>query len=155
MKIFIFEMINYASNYIWQASHASEKRKLWEVSSELWVTKHKFLERKFRRRNSRTTCYGYSTSVWLAVARERKTRQTELKLLSRPDRSMTCSFGSIVIHCRERRKTDIRLATYNCTSNTQNFNRCGLVLFEIVNRIYFEWNVDFTIFLSSVYKQII
>lgn len=104
VEIFMFKMINYTSTW----SHGFPCERETEASrSQLRprATKHKFLERKFRR-NSRTTCYGYLTSVWLAVAREGKTRQTKLKFLSWSDRSMTCSvlFESIATHIRERRQ---------------------------------------------------
>lgn len=97
-------------------SCAREERKSREVSSA--ATKHKFLERKFRR-NSRATCYGYSTSVWLAVARERETRQTELdegNFLSTADRSAVTR-DSVRINCHprvaEERRRRIRAVAFN------------------------------------------
>lgn len=130
VEIFAFEMINYVSTHISGGAFRTrekekerEKRKLQEVSTE---AKHKFLERKFRR-NSRATCYGYSTSVWLAVARKRKTRQTELEFLtSGPIEALLRNSVRISCHPPRKKKTDLLFHANYMLNTRQKFTRTAI-----------------------------
>lgn len=119
------------------------------------ATKHKFLRRKFRR-NSRTTCYGYLTSVWLAVAREGKTRQTELKFLSLIGAWLRSSV-QINCHLYPRKKTNFRLCNFTLNMR-QRFNQAGwIIVWNWDSILLRNWclNFCFTLFFVLCLNKVI